>query len=292
MLDSKSDSLHIPASSASAKDQEDSRKVSFSDLQNGTGSEHSSDISDDEHLVRQATTTKPVFEEGTTGSVGPVEERGSRFVTVAVEEEGSGAKDGVSTLVSEEEGVTREKGEGPSVTTTGVEEEGEGVSKANPSTLVASTTTTSVEEEGEGVSKGNHSTLVASTTTTGVEEEGEAGNKGGVAAEMKQPLPLTNNAEFEDRAVAYSPDSQKRFLKYDIEIGRGSFKTVYKGLDTETGVAIAWCELQVCVYAYVHACVCMHVCACMCVCASTHPTYPHCCLIRFSPGLSYTLHAL
>lgn len=44
-------------------------------------------------------------------------------------------------------------------------------------------------------------------------------------------------------AVAYSPHG--RFIKYDTEIGRGSFKTVYKGLDTETGVAIAWCELQV-----------------------------------------------
>ncbi len=44
-------------------------------------------------------------------------------------------------------------------------------------------------------------------------------------------------------AVAHSPAG--RFLKYDIEIGRGSFKTVYKGLDTETGVAIAWCELKV-----------------------------------------------
>ncbi len=44
-------------------------------------------------------------------------------------------------------------------------------------------------------------------------------------------------------AVAHSPGG--RFLKYDIEIGRGSFKTVYKGLDTETGVAIAWCELKV-----------------------------------------------
>lgn len=36
-----------------------------------------------------------------------------------------------------------------------------------------------------------------------------------------------------------------RFLKFDIEIGRGSFKTVYKGLDTETTVEVAWCELQV-----------------------------------------------
>ncbi|NXL11463.1 WNK4 kinase, partial [Mesembrinibis cayennensis] len=44
------------------------------------------------------------------------------------------------------------------------------------------------------------------------------------------------------RAVATSPDG--RFLKFDIEIGRGSFKTVYKGLDTETTVEVAWCELQ------------------------------------------------
>nr|XP_060637261.1 serine/threonine-protein kinase WNK4 [Anolis sagrei ordinatus] len=48
--------------------------------------------------------------------------------------------------------------------------------------------------------------------------------------------------EAETRAVATSPDG--RFLKFDIEIGRGSFKTVYKGLDTETTVEVAWCELQ------------------------------------------------
>jgi len=47
----------------------------------------------------------------------------------------------------------------------------------------------------------------------------------------------------EEKAVASSLDG--RFLKFDVEIGRGSFKTVYKGLDTETGVAVAWCELQV-----------------------------------------------
>ncbi|XP_034612081.1 serine/threonine-protein kinase WNK4 isoform X1 [Trachemys scripta elegans] len=50
------------------------------------------------------------------------------------------------------------------------------------------------------------------------------------------------NEEIETRAVATSPDG--RFLKFDIEIGRGSFKTVYKGLDTETTVEVAWCELQ------------------------------------------------
>ena len=36
-----------------------------------------------------------------------------------------------------------------------------------------------------------------------------------------------------------------RFLKFPEEIGRGSFKTVYRGLDANTGVAVAWCELQV-----------------------------------------------
>ncbi|KAJ7418015.1 WNK lysine deficient protein kinase 1 [Willisornis vidua] len=49
--------------------------------------------------------------------------------------------------------------------------------------------------------------------------------------------------ELETKAVGISPDG--RFLKFDIEIGRGSFKTVYKGLDTDTTVEVAWCELQV-----------------------------------------------
>lgn len=49
--------------------------------------------------------------------------------------------------------------------------------------------------------------------------------------------------EEETQAVASSPDG--RFLKFNIEIGRGSFKTVYRGLDTETTVEVAWCELQV-----------------------------------------------
>ncbi|XP_043375455.1 serine/threonine-protein kinase WNK2 isoform X16 [Dermochelys coriacea] len=48
--------------------------------------------------------------------------------------------------------------------------------------------------------------------------------------------------EADMKAVSTSPDG--RFLKFDIELGRGSFKTVYKGLDTETWVEVAWCELQ------------------------------------------------
>ncbi|XP_063236077.1 uncharacterized protein LOC134538582 [Bacillus rossius redtenbacheri] len=46
----------------------------------------------------------------------------------------------------------------------------------------------------------------------------------------------------EEKAVGVSPDN--RFLKFEEEIGHGSFKTVYRGLDTQTGVAVAWCELQ------------------------------------------------
>lgn len=41
--------------------------------------------------------------------------------------------------------------------------------------------------------------------------------------------------------MAISPCN--RFIKYDVVIGSGSFKTVYRGLDTETGVTVAWCEL-------------------------------------------------
>ena len=49
--------------------------------------------------------------------------------------------------------------------------------------------------------------------------------------------------EEEPKAIDQSPNG--RYLKFDEEIGRGSFKTVYKGLETETGVEVAWAELQV-----------------------------------------------
>ena len=47
-------------------------------------------------------------------------------------------------------------------------------------------------------------------------------------------------------AIDSSPDN--RFLKYPEEIGRGSFKTVFRGLDAHTGVPVAWCELRVRTY--------------------------------------------
>ena len=94
-------------------------------------------------------------------------------------------------------------------------------------------------------------------TIDGAKKEGE-GSVGELRAGRKPDgLDATpDEPEQEERAVAYSPD--KRFVKYDIEIGRGSFKTVYKGLDTETGVAVAWCELQVNNYMYVLVTTYMH----------------------------------
>lgn len=67
---------------------------------------------------------------------------------------------------------------------------------------------------------------------------------------MKVKVQTIEDDDDEEKAVGISPDG--RFLKFEEEIGRGSFKTVYRGLDTQTGVAVAWCELQVSkVYFYV-----------------------------------------
>lgn len=58
-----------------------------------------------------------------------------------------------------------------------------------------------------------------------------------------KPLPSQGpQDDDEEKAIGVSPDG--RFLKFEEEIGRGSFKTVYRGLDTQTGVSVAWCELQ------------------------------------------------
>ncbi|XP_029899311.1 serine/threonine-protein kinase WNK2 isoform X4 [Aquila chrysaetos chrysaetos] len=85
-------------------------------------------------------------------------------------------------------------------------------------------------------------------SVVGAEEQKEAGrdverkeasdaSKDQSKAKKEEP-----EEEADMKAVATSLDG--RFLKFDIELGRGSFKTVYKGLDTETWVEVAWCELQ------------------------------------------------
>ncbi|XP_027424112.1 serine/threonine-protein kinase WNK4 isoform X1 [Zalophus californianus] len=62
------------------------------------------------------------------------------------------------------------------------------------------------------------------------------------AAARERQREQEEREDTETQAVATSPDG--RYLKFDIEIGRGSFKTVYRGLDTDTTVEVAWCELQ------------------------------------------------
>ncbi|NXC69662.1 WNK2 kinase, partial [Anhinga anhinga] len=82
----------------------------------------------------------------------------------------------------------------------------------------------------------------------GAEEQKEAGKdvERKEAADASRDQSKAKKEEPEEeadmKAVATSLDG--RFLKFDIELGRGSFKTVYKGLDTETWVEVAWCELQ------------------------------------------------
>ncbi|XP_061701446.1 serine/threonine-protein kinase WNK2 isoform X8 [Syngnathoides biaculeatus] len=75
------------------------------------------------------------------------------------------------------------------------------------------------------------------------EEKGKSG--GDVPNAAKSAVKAASEEteeEAEMKAVSTSPGG--RFLKFDIELGRGSFKTVYKGLDTDTWVEVAWCELQ------------------------------------------------
>lgn len=68
-------------------------------------------------------------------------------------------------------------------------------------------------------------------------------NKYDVSTLQTPPLAQRDNnvTVDEDEPISVSPCG--RFLKFDKEVGRGSFKTVYHGLDTNTGVAVAWCEL-------------------------------------------------
>ncbi|XP_066113591.1 serine/threonine-protein kinase WNK2 isoform X11 [Saccopteryx bilineata] len=96
-------------------------------------------------------------------------------------------------------------------------------------------------------------TVPAPAPDGGPREEASVARKEDVGAPEARPEPgrarrdEPEGEEEEDdeddlKAVATSLDG--RFLKFDIELGRGSFKTVYKGLDTETWVEVAWCELQ------------------------------------------------
>lgn len=110
--------------------------------------------------------------------------------------------------------------------------------------LAESSSTESQVDEKDGA------TEVAATTTTVSADEEKEGGKRESEPNADVPSDVTGKAGSDEneeepgmKAVSTSPGG--RFLKFDIELGRGSFKTVYKGLDTDTWVEVAWCELQV-----------------------------------------------
>lgn len=88
-----------------------------------------------------------------------------------------------------------------------------------------------------------HAQSAANLSSDSGEEAAVALSSSSREALTWRPKKVQEREEEEMQALASSPDG--RFLKFNIEIGRGSFKTVYRGLDTETTVEVAWCELQV-----------------------------------------------
>ncbi|XP_058629811.1 serine/threonine-protein kinase WNK1 isoform X4 [Onychostoma macrolepis] len=98
-----------------------------------------------------------------------------------------------------------------------------------------------VEKEPSDVGDKEQESEVADKREEEEEEKGAARARA-EAEQREAEKKVQEDEEVETKAVGTSPDG--RFLKFDIEIGRGSFKTVYKGLDTETTVEVAWCELQ------------------------------------------------
>ncbi|CAB1443654.1 unnamed protein product [Pleuronectes platessa] len=106
---------------------------------------------------------------------------------------------------------------------------------------------------GETSSTESQAGLKESTTESVSADEGKGeGSEPEPKAEVVVVVPpdVTGKAgsdenEEEPGMKALSTSPGGRFLKFDIELGRGSFKTVYKGLDTDTWVEVAWCELQV-----------------------------------------------
>uniref|UniRef100_A0A8C8SU86 Serine/threonine-protein kinase WNK3 n=1 Tax=Pelusios castaneus TaxID=367368 RepID=A0A8C8SU86_9SAUR len=99
----------------------------------------------------------------------------------------------------------------------------------------------SPRDEQEPLATGGRRGDQLSSGTLGQEARNELGCKV-ISEASKEKTKKEIEEEAEMKAVATSPGG--RFLKFDIELGRGAFKTVFKGLDTETWVEVAWCELQ------------------------------------------------
>ncbi|KAI5607125.1 serine/threonine-protein kinase WNK2 isoform X5 [Silurus asotus] len=95
-------------------------------------------------------------------------------------------------------------------------------------------------------SEAEHRQDPAAATTTTTTTSSTAAATASTAAGKDEPGHAEEEEDEEEEAgmTAVSTSPSGRFLKFDVELGRGSFKTVYKGLDTETWVEVAWCELQ------------------------------------------------
>ena len=102
----------------------------------------------------------------------------------------------------------------------------------------SSPTQESKELDKEGKVVAEDANKLESVKKEGEKKEGDEEKKEGEGDKK-------GTAEDDDAEKAIHNSPEGRFLKFDTEIGRGSFKTVFKGLDTETGVQVAWCELQV-----------------------------------------------
>lgn len=93
-------------------------------------------------------------------------------------------------------------------------------------------------EQGEGIS----GDTTVSGTEISVSQQPSSAHAASATSSVTS-LTRERKSDEDDDPVAMSPCG--RFFKYDKEVGRGSFKTVYRGLDTLTGVPVAWCELLV-----------------------------------------------
>ena len=60
--------------------------------------------------------------------------------------------------------------------------------------------------------------------------------------EKKQRVARSESEDEGEKTLEISPDGQ--FYKINQVVGKGAFKIVHRGLNAETGVPVAWCELQ------------------------------------------------
>lgn len=95
----------------------------------------------------------------------------------------------------------------------------------------------------QAVGHGNADSCVGTEDDAPLDHHENVGGGHGVVTSVPKSEEADDEDDDEEKAVGSSPNG--RFLKFEEEVGRGSFKTVFKGLDTETGVAVAWAELQV-----------------------------------------------